>query len=282
MHRIDNATAAATPPTPDAPGTPGHWTKGNPGTGTPATVMDQDWFQAVQEEFMTLLAVGGVPAVKGTHTQAAQALKRAFGGYTRTLTAGATLTADDAGLVRVNAASGPQTITLPAAASAGGAPIRFSFARTDTTGNVVTIQRAGSDAVEGGTTFNLPTGARSTLVSDGSQTWLVQADGASSSVIATNGYMALARGIILQWGEATLPASGAAVSSVAVGFPLTFPNGVLAALALPRAQANSGAGRWPALGVSGVLTTQMTINGETFATTTFNQTVPIYWVAVGR
>jgi hypothetical protein len=74
MHRIDNATAAATPPTPDPAGTPGHWTKGDPGTGTPATVMDQDWFQAVQEEFMSLLAAGGVSPVKGAHNQVLAAL----------------------------------------------------------------------------------------------------------------------------------------------------------------------------------------------------------------
>ena len=69
MHRIDNATAAATLPTADSAGTPGYWTKGNPGTGTPATVMDQDWFNAVQEEFIAVLAAAGVTPTKGDYDQ---------------------------------------------------------------------------------------------------------------------------------------------------------------------------------------------------------------------
>lgn len=69
MHRIDNATAAATLPTADSAGTPGYWTKGNPGTGTPATVMDQDWFNAVQEEFIAVLMAAGVTPTKGDYDQ---------------------------------------------------------------------------------------------------------------------------------------------------------------------------------------------------------------------
>jgi hypothetical protein len=80
MHRIDNATAAATLPTPDAAGTAGYFTKGNPGTGTPATVMDQDWFNAVQEEPLAVMAAASITPVKGTNNQLLAALRVLFGG----------------------------------------------------------------------------------------------------------------------------------------------------------------------------------------------------------
>lgn len=78
MHRIDNATAAVSLPTPDAAGTPGYWTKGNPGTGTPATVMDQDWFNAIQEEALAVLAAASIAPVKGTNNQLLAALRAMF------------------------------------------------------------------------------------------------------------------------------------------------------------------------------------------------------------
>lgn len=172
MHRIDNATAAALLPSPGPAGTPGYWTKGDPLGGQPATIMDQDWFNAVQEELIHVLTAAGVVPAKGTSTQLLQTLRRAASLNIRSITATTMLTADDAGIVLVSAAGGAVNLTLPAVNAAGGAPLRFTFVRTDSaTANAVTIQRAGSDEIEGGATLPIDPRGRITLVSDGVGQW---------------------------------------------------------------------------------------------------------------
>lgn len=75
MQRIDVATAANALPTPSAPGTPGYFTKGNPGLGVPATVLDQDWHNMVQEELINLVVAGGGTPDKTDYTQVATAVQ---------------------------------------------------------------------------------------------------------------------------------------------------------------------------------------------------------------
>jgi len=56
MHRIDSDGTAVALPTPGAVGgVVGYFTKGNPGTGTPATVVSDDWANSVQEEIGTVI-----------------------------------------------------------------------------------------------------------------------------------------------------------------------------------------------------------------------------------
>jgi hypothetical protein len=86
-----------------------------------------------------------------------QSLTNAAGGNVTTVTASTTLTANNAGQVSVNAASGNITITRPLAASANGVPLPLEYIRTDTSANTVTIVCAGSD-----TTW--PSGATSTTL----------------------------------------------------------------------------------------------------------------------
>lgn len=75
VYRIDVATATNTLPTPAALGTEGYWTKGNPGTGTPATVMDQDWFNALQENLIGVLTAAGVSHSKSDYTTLSRAIQ---------------------------------------------------------------------------------------------------------------------------------------------------------------------------------------------------------------
>jgi hypothetical protein len=77
MHRIDHATAAASIPTPDAAGTAGYFTKGDPGAGTPATVVTADWANAVQEELAYAIVQGGGSLSKTDRTQLWTAIKNA-------------------------------------------------------------------------------------------------------------------------------------------------------------------------------------------------------------
>lgn len=79
MHRIDNATAAAVLPTPAAVGTPGFFTNGDPVGGAPATVVDDDWANAVQEELIAILAAAGVTPDKTERDQVLQALQLLLG-----------------------------------------------------------------------------------------------------------------------------------------------------------------------------------------------------------
>lgn len=56
-------------------------------------------------------------------------------------------------VIFANATSGNVTITIPAASSLAG--YRFYIKRIDGTGNTVTIQRSGSDTIDGMTSFTL-------------------------------------------------------------------------------------------------------------------------------
>jgi hypothetical protein len=77
MHRIDNAFAAATLPTPlpIGPVVPGFFQSGNPATGQKATTVDRDWTNAVQEEICAVIERSGLTLSKTDRTQLWQALR---------------------------------------------------------------------------------------------------------------------------------------------------------------------------------------------------------------
>lgn len=73
----------------------------------------------------------------------------------------------------VNATAGNVTVTLPSAAYFGsGYGSRVIIRRTDTSSNTVTIQRAGSDTVNGATFMTIPPAAGAMLTSNGTSTWV--------------------------------------------------------------------------------------------------------------
>lgn len=61
--------------------------------------------------------------------------------------------------ITIDATAGNVTLTLPAASTAFGnfMGIKYKFQRIDASGNTVTIQRAGSDTINGGTSFTITT-----------------------------------------------------------------------------------------------------------------------------
>lgn len=71
MYRIDNSTAVTTIPTPGAvgPNPNGYFTDGNPASGIPATVVDDDWLNAVQEEIANAVESDGTVLSKTNRTQ---------------------------------------------------------------------------------------------------------------------------------------------------------------------------------------------------------------------
>ena len=67
MHRIDGPGATAE----------NQFTEGNPGTGTPATVVTDDWLTAVQEEIAGVVEASGAALAKGDKAAAAVAVAEA-------------------------------------------------------------------------------------------------------------------------------------------------------------------------------------------------------------
>lgn len=80
MHRIDTSTAVEAEPAPAAAGTPGYFQNGNPATGTPATYLNADWCNAVQEEIAGLIEtyLGAGSLDKADRTQLTQAVAAAI------------------------------------------------------------------------------------------------------------------------------------------------------------------------------------------------------------
>lgn len=74
MHRIDNASAATSLPTPKPAGTGGYFTAGNINVGVDATIVEFDWLNTLQEELMNIILKGGLASDKANNAQVLQAL----------------------------------------------------------------------------------------------------------------------------------------------------------------------------------------------------------------
>lgn len=79
MHRIDHSTAVGSQPAPDAAGTPGFFTKGDPQIPVPATVVTADWANAQQEELAFVIEQAGLSLSKTDNTQLRQAIVAIIG-----------------------------------------------------------------------------------------------------------------------------------------------------------------------------------------------------------
>ncbi len=76
MYRIDNATSTSSLPTPAVPGPnpDSYFTKGVPGS-IPATIVDQDWANAVQEELCGVIEAAGLTLNKSSQSQLLAAIR---------------------------------------------------------------------------------------------------------------------------------------------------------------------------------------------------------------
>lgn len=79
MFRIDDASAAASLPVPEAAGVEGFWTEGNPANGIPATLERASWFNMIQEELRAVVVAGGQAPSKTTYNQLLSALTALYG-----------------------------------------------------------------------------------------------------------------------------------------------------------------------------------------------------------
>ena len=187
MKLIDDATATTSPPAPPSDGTEGAFTGGNPATAQAATRVRYWWLNLVQGMLRGLTDVAGVTASKTGFANGAEAVGRiASAKAGTTITSSRALTLADAGIVFVDASGGSVALTLPAAnaqagivlpTGAGGGTLptlatRFTVVRLDTTyASAVTIQRAGGDTVNGGTSVSVGVGRTVSVFSNGVSTW---------------------------------------------------------------------------------------------------------------
>jgi hypothetical protein len=163
MDRIYEAyTDGSAPAAPAAPAT-GYPRSGTP--GTPATVPGAYWYHMMTESVRNVLAGLGVTPDHLDHTLLLEAVRRAGGAHVTTLTASATLTLAQAGLVEVDASAGNVVVTLPAAADL--AALGYMLVRIDGSANTVTITAAGGEAVGGAATLPLQVGGIKLIKSNG-------------------------------------------------------------------------------------------------------------------
>lgn len=152
--------------------------------------------------------------------------------YKAVTTSPVSLVAADAGLL-INCYASASVLNLPAVADvAPGATFTIYPAMN------ITVNRAGSDQLvryPGDATmassFVIPAGSPTRIVAIGSGLWLVDVQGAGLSSMAANGWQKLTSGLIIQWGSGTTSAGG----SVAVTFPMAFPNAAYQVLISDRA-----------------------------------------------
>jgi hypothetical protein len=180
--------ASATPPS--APTTPsnGYPQEGVPGV-TPPTVPGAHWYYKIGEALRAIVAGSGQTPSDADLNQLLKGLKRFAGGNVTTLTATATLTLDQAGLIEVDASAGNITLTLPGAADL--ASLGYVFARIDGSANTVTIAAEGGEAVGGAASIQLYNGAIRAVHSNGVNEFHLTYDSASQKMrtaVATAGY----------------------------------------------------------------------------------------------
>ena len=173
-----------------------------------------------QEEILGLIESAGIVASAGNLKQAVQGVKRLAGANVGSvITANATLTADNAGLVVVNATSGSITLTLPLSAAAGGAPCNVRIVRIDGTANTVTTAFAGADGLLFGGPVTVAPNQVLHVGASGGTTWVNFFENAPASLVAAAGWERKPSGIIEQWAQgATVTGNGDAVT-----FPIAFP-----------------------------------------------------------
>ena len=101
--------------------------------------------------------------------------------------------------------------------------------------------------------------------------------------LTSPGSMTLPGGLILEFGQGTVPASGSSAAQVAVTFPNAFPTSVLAIAGAAQRQANSTlSGGYPTFSAYSPTVNGFTLVLDSLGYTTFNQTVTAFWAAIGK
>lgn len=249
MDRVFESGAIGSAPSAPASPSSGYPTAGNPSTATPATKPGSYWFHQVTEELRAVITGAGITP---SHTDLDQ-LKEAIdalilkGGLNSggiiLLNANATLTAA-AHLGKTvlfdGTASGAFTVTLPLAnTAANGSRIHFQNVSSFN----VTVQRQGSNVIypNNASVTSIVVGPGDTLTVEAynGASWFA-VDGTKQlgysasfgSSMLTNGYQKLPSGLIIQWGQATMPYVASSYSSLQITLPVSYLSSQLFASAV--------------------------------------------------
>ena len=274
MQRVNRSTAVPTMPAPPAGGTPGYFAGGNPGLGQPASVPGYEWFNAVQEEIVNTILGAGIVLDGANVTQLRRAIDRLAASAQNFYVGNVTLTADQAGVVYIDATAGPRVVTLPLANALNGKSIRYLIVKTEGSANAITVQPSGADLIDIGTpNVSLSLGGENLqITSNGVSGWYTQQGlrptttrrgqprfataaetdagtitdvaltpaglGIATRNYANPGYARLPGGLIMQWGVTN---SGDVGTSFTATFPIAFPNAVLSLQGMPKGNGGNGA-----------------------------------------
>lgn len=301
MYRIDDATAATSLPTPEAAGTEGYFTEGNPATGTPATKVRGSWLNMIQEELRNVVTAGGLTPSKTTYNQVLSAIKR-IGQNTVVLA--------DTGAV--NAYAAVNSPPLVAATWVDGVVQQVKIAHANTGASsyspdglgAIPIYGLGLQPLQGGELFvgGIAVLMRTTIagVNSGNPICVLMecAGGAQQVAPATQsqhavnlsqfvanfgstGRFVLPNGLWVQWGPGTAYNSGQNVTTGVIAFPYAFPTACIFAGGFATSTANSSQGGWPAAASSLVTRTGYTQVFDCLNFTLVNRTIPFIWYAIG-
>lgn len=281
MQRIDDATAATSLPTPEAAGTPGYFTEGNPTGGTPATNVRGSWLNMVQEELMAVVAAGGLTPSKTVYTQVRDAIKTMVGAgrllnvqkwtgsgtFTYTRTAGCN--AAYAEVVGGGGSGGgtPVTGASQCAVGGGGASGAFAsgwFPSGIANGTTITIGAGGAQVNGGsnpggsssiGSVMTAPGGKGGTTAGPTTAPWLTGGGSAATST-ATGGNLLNTSG---QSGDSSFALTSGSALVGGAGASSVYGNGG----AVTAGNTAGNAGVAPGSGGSGVATgaSQATLAG---------------------
>lgn len=177
MHRIDSTGTAVALPTPGSVGaTVGYFTEGNPGLGTPATVVSADWMNATQEELCYVIEQAGGTLDKTVRTQLKTAIEAIASGLGTGILSKAFA---DTGYTAVNTAriikwtttGGNCVQNLPVASTVVGQI--FTIVKITNDANTVTVTPNGSEKINGDSTLALDTQWSSARVMSISTGWIL-------------------------------------------------------------------------------------------------------------
>jgi hypothetical protein len=164
MYQTDDPTAVVALPTPAAPGTPGYFTDGNPGSGLQATILRADFMNSVMMELLNVITAAGITPSKTAYNQVLLAIQH---------------------LITVAAGTGTVTGvtgTAPITSTGGAAPaIGISAATDSSAGSMSAADKTKLDGIAAGATANTGTVTSLTIAS---------ANGISGNVVPTGGALA--------------------------------------------------------------------------------------------
>lgn len=263
VYKIDSAGA-----------TPGNeFTNGDPGLGTPATVVDDDWLNMVQRELVALTEAAGLTPTKGDDDQLLEAFTVL--GLPLVLKNGNSklslpLNTDFGRMERLDAGAAVMEVLSGSADSLASIRLRepgVSRSWQMSAGAASKELQFGFDPNGGGF------GTKIVFEDDGDIKILGQ------FLKANNGWTKLPNGLILQWGRYNTVINPGDVS-VVITLPVAFPTAIYGAIAAPRNNTpNATNGCWA--DVEALSLSQLTVFANYCGSGT-SQLNGFFWFAIGE